>query len=503
MKKILLAWMGSADLRASDGNQEVGLGPIYAVVKERSYDQIELLSNYPKDKSQRYVKWLGNQTATPIAFHPVTLSSPTHFGEIYEAVVRLIQKLQSKWEADLKLTFHLSPGTPAMGAVWIILAKTRFPAELVESSPQAGVQTASVPFDISAEYIPDLLRRPDSELQRLSVGAPPEMAAFPDIIHQSKEMKKILSLARKVAIRKVPVLIEGESGTGKELLARAIHNASTRQSKSFIAVNCGAIPHELIESELFGHKKGAFTGATENRQGHFVKAHGGTIFLDEIGELPLPAQVKLLRVLQEQEVTPLGSSKPEKIDVRIISATNRTLMQEVAQKTFREDLFYRLAVFVLQLPSLRERQGDVGMLTDAMLDRLNKENAEDLGLEQKKLSPSARNLLLNHAWPGNIRELQNTLLRAAVISTGPKITEEEMKGALLPAPSSPGQHILDQPLGATFDLQKVMSEVATHYLQRAMAEAHGNKTEAAKLVGLPSYQTLTNWLKKYGINEGA
>lgn len=314
-------------------------------------------------------------------------------------------------------------------------------------------------------------------------------------------MKKVLSLARKVAIRKVPVLIEGESGTGKELLARAIHNASPRQNNPFIAVNCGAIPPDLVESELFGHRKGAFTGATETRQGHFMKANGGTIFLDEIGELPLSAQVKLLRVIQEQEVTPLGASKPEKIDVRILSATNRTLIQEVAQKTFREDLFFRLAVLVLRLPPLRERQGDVGLLLDIMLDKLNEESAEEMGLEKKKLSPGARNLLLNHAWPGNIRELQNTLVRAAVIASGPKITEGEMQSALLPIPSMQTEQILHQPLGGKFDLQKVIAGVATHYLQRAMTETHGNKSEAAKLVGLPSYQTLTNWLKKYGLEK--
>ncbi len=305
-----------------------------------------------------------------------------------------------------------------------------------------------------------------------------------------------------MAIRTVPVLIEGESGTGKELLAKAIHHESPRREKPFIAVNCGAIPAELIESELFGHVKNAFTGALQPRDGHFIAAQGGTIFLDEIGELPLPAQVKLLRVLQEQEVTPVGASKSRKIDVRVISATNRTLISEVAEGRFREDLFYRLAVFILRLPPLRDREGDVGLLIDALLEKLNLQSASELGLEHKKLSPSAKNLLLQHRWPGNVRELSNTLLRAAVLSTGAKITEEDVRAAIFVAVQKQSESILNRPLGQGFDLQQVISDVARHYLQRAMAEAHGNKSEAAHLVGLASYQTLTNWLKKYDLDSG-
>lgn len=166
MSKILLAWVGSADLRAAESAAATGVGPICAAIKTRTYDQIELLSNYPKEKSQQFINWLETQTATPISWYPIKLTSPTNFGEIYEAVVRLIQNLHRQAEADVRFTFHLSPGTPAMSAVWIILAKTRFPAELLESSPEAGVRTAAVPFDISAEYIPDLLRRPDNAKYR-------------------------------------------------------------------------------------------------------------------------------------------------------------------------------------------------------------------------------------------------------------------------------------------------------------------------------------------------
>jgi DNA-binding NtrC family response regulator len=414
--------------------------------------------------------------------------------------VKTLEQIREQYGDEARPTFHLSPGTPAMSAVWIIVAKTRFPAELIESSKQEGVRKVSVPFDISAEFIPDLLRRPEEDLRRLAPGLSPEAPEFEDIIYRSGQMKEVIRMARLMTQHTLPVLIEGESGTGKEMIARAIHGAGGRKGQ-FIAVNCGAIPAELVESELFGHEKGAFTGATQKREGHFVKAHGGTIFLDEVGELPPPAQVKLLRVLQEQEVTPVGSSKAIKVDARVISATNRTVINEVSRGNFREDLFYRLAVFILRLPPLRERQGDVGLLLESMLAGM-KDQIPDLIPENKKLSIDARNFLLNYNWPGNVREMKNTLLRAAVLSPGPQITEAEIRQAVFTAPSQNKDGVLNRPLGDGFALQQTLTEVAQHYLRQALEQAHGNKSEAAKLVGLPSYQTFTNWLKKYGIENG-
>jgi transcriptional regulator with PAS, ATPase and Fis domain len=302
-------------------------------------------------------------------------------------------------------------------------------------------------------------------------------------------------------MRSLPVLIEGESGTGKELLAKAIANEGSRRGKPFRVINCGAIPSELLESELFGHEKGAFTGATRDRAGYFEEAHTGTLFLDEVGELPLHAQVKLLRVLQESEVTRIGSSKPRKIDVRIIAATNRNLAEEVAHGRFREDLFYRLAVVVLKVPPLRERQGDIGLLIDTLLDRVNEECAQEPGYVHKKLSVGARNLLLNHPWPGNVRELQNTLRRAAVWSEGPTITERDARDALLPsARRTQGLSQNDDvDLGGGVDLPAMMAAMAKRHLESALRASNGNKRKAAELLGLPSYQTLSNWAKRYDV----
>jgi transcriptional regulator with GAF, ATPase, and Fis domain len=295
------------------------------------------------------------------------------------------------------------------------------------------------------------------------------------------------------------VLIEGESGTGKEMLARAIHRASPRRQRAFVAVNCGAIPSELVESELFGHEKGSFTGAIQQKKGYFEVADGSTLFLDEIGELPAPAQVKLLRAIQEGEVVRVGATRPLKVDVRIIAATNRTLTEEIAVGRFREDLFYRIAVAVLNIPPLRERTGDLGLLVDHLLTQVNLEAAVEPGYKDKKLSAGARNLISGHKWPGNVRELHNTLRRAAIWSSGPAISSEDLRDALLPSIGQGRGAMNGQPLGGGFNLAELLKEIARGYLQRAMDEAHGNKTKAAELVGLPSYQTLTNWLEKYKV----
>ncbi len=485
-----MAWIGLTDLRARENYRVAFPGPILSALQQRDYDQLVVLSNFPSADNERFVSWIREQASIPVVIEEVRLTSPTNFEQIYRGAVEVIDRLLDS--DQVRLTFHISPGTPAMAAVWIILAKTKYSAELIESSIAAGVQTVAIPFEMSAEFLPDI------ELERFSIGRAPVNSAFEDIVFRSRVMEDLVDLARRVAPRQIPILLEGESGTGKELLARAIHRASPRTRGPFIAVNCGAIPLELVESELFGHEKGAFTGAFQKRDGHFISASGGTIFLDEVAELPLGIQVKLLRVLQENEVTPLGSSRPRRLDVRVISATNRPLIEETGHGRFREDLFYRLAVSILQLPPLRERGEDIGLLIDHILARLNRES-EQLDLGRKSLSPGARNLLLGHGWPGNIRELQNTLLRASVLARQERINEKEVREAILQPSGRRDDGVLNRRLGNGFNLPEVLGEVARHYLERALTEAHGNRSEAAGLVGLPSYQTLTNWLKRYGV----
>lgn len=481
----LVSWIGRTDLRVASGTENAGLGPIAQAANAYPYESIYLLSDFDEADARHFVKWLSSQVSAKIHLHLAKLSSPTNFGDIYKQAVAVLDRLK---HANANVTCHLSPGTPAMQSVWILLAKTTHPARLVQSSPEAGVEEAIIPFDISAEFVPQLLLQSDRRLAELAHGAASENASFSDIIYRSLLMKRVVEYAQRVAIRSLPVLIEGESGTGKELMARAIHRFSPRAGGPFIPVNCGAIPEELVESEFFGHKKGAFTGAANDRKGHFELAVGGTLFLDEVGELPKHVQVKLLRTLQEGVVTPVGTSEERRVDVRVIAATNRTLINEVASGRFREDLFYRLAVAIIKLPPLRERAGDISLLIDALLKQVNDEAAK-LGLKHKKLSVSARNIVLQHRWPGNVRELLNTLQRASVWSDEESITADAMRDAILVScPAAQAQEdVLGRPIEEGMVLEDLLAQVARHYIERALAHSHNNKTQAASLLGLGSY----------------
>ncbi len=492
--RILFGWLGETDLRASTGETEKGLGPMAQAVRDRSFDRVVVLSDWDASRNETYVRWISEQTSTPVEIKEATLPSPTDFAKIYENVVRIVDE----YKQNAELVFHISPGTPAMAAVWIIASKTRFPAELIQSSVQQGVQTVSFPFDVSAEYLPDLLHKPDRDLKRLTEGLPPEAPGFSAIIHKCRAMQDLIVRARWIAIRDVPILIQGESGTGKELFARAIHQSSLRNDEAFVPVNCGAIPENLMEAEFFGYERGAFTGADRAKAGHFEAASGGTLFLDEIGELPKHLQVKLLRAIEGGKITRIGSRAEMEVDVRIIAATNRDLATEVSDGRFREDLFHRLAVGVLALPPVRERRGDLGLLITTILVRLNIDLSSQPGFKSKSLAPGARSLLLQHRWPGNVRELYNTLLRAAIWSAADRISSEDVAKALLPTARTP-ESILGRPLGSNFDIKAVIDEVVRHYSARALEESGGIKRKAAELLGLPNYQTFSNWMKRHGV----
>jgi DNA-binding NtrC family response regulator len=289
---------------------------------------------------------------------------------------------------------------------------------------------------------------------------------FRDIVTRSGKMQQVLRNAEKAATSAIPVLVEGESGVGKDLIARAIHGQGERRSKPFVAVNCGAIPENLVESTLFGHEKGAFTGATEKHNGKFVEASGGTLFLDEIGELPMAAQVKLLRAIQEGEVEAVGGRKPVKVDVRIISATNRNLIDDVKHGRFREDLFYRLHVFPIAVPPLRERSEDIPDLVRHFLARI----AAEEGKRVRAISPEALELLGRHRWPGNVRQLENTVFRAVVLAEGDVIGTSEfpqIAAQIAQGPSSDLPHIASAP---------AMSEAHTLHDAHVPHSAHGTLT---------------------------
>jgi two-component system response regulator AtoC len=312
-------------------------------------------------------------------------------------------------------------------------------------------------------------------------GRPQGIAA---IVHRSAVMATIMETVRKAAAVPVSVLIAGETGTGKELIARALHAESPRRDRPFLAVNCSAIPATLLESELFGHAKGAFTGADKARTGLFGAADGGTLFLDEIGDLPLELQPKLLRVLQEGEVRRLGESLPRAVDVRVVAATAVDLRQAVAAGRFREDLYYRLAVVTIELPPLRRRPEDIAPLVEASLPLL----ATRLGRPVPVLEPAALAALQSHPWPGNVRELLNVLEMTLVLCRDETITVAD-----LPLASVPGT----LPGGDDLSLKKATEQLERDYIRRALAATGGNRTQAAKLLEI-SLRNLLYKLKEYG-----
>lgn len=489
MRKALISWIGGNDLKAIDSGEP---GPILSTLQAVSADSVNLLCSYPAERVEPYLAWLRGQIDVPIEAHYESLSSPVHFGEIYQAANRHLKRLA---DSGAQLSILLSPGTPAMQAVWILLGKTRYPALFYQSSLEQGIQQVEVPFEIAAEYVPAANTISSAKLLQMAGQEVPVDAAFDSIVTQSERMLALKTQAQILAHKQVPVLIHGETGTGKELFARAIHNAGSRAEGPFVAVNCGAIPPELIDSVLFGHKKGAFTGAVADRAGVFQQAHGGTLFLDEFGELTPNVQVRLLRVLQEGTFTPVGGTQEHKVDVRLITATHRNLMQEVTQGRFREDLFYRIAVGVLHLPPLREREGDLLLLAEALLAGIGR---HDSSLSDKKISAEAKNLILRHPWRGNVRELQSTLLRAALWCQGNVISAADIDQATFKLPQQ-DTDVLAFDVSQGIDIQDLISRVATHYVRRALAVTGQNKTRAASLLGLKSQQTLSNWMDKYGI----
>jgi two-component system response regulator AtoC len=396
-------------------------------------------------------------------------------------------------EFDVVVTDIRMPG--AGGFEVLAAVKARSPStEVVMMTGYATVGDAVRAMKLGAY---DYLEKPfdpdeAASLRRELLG----VHAFDNLVGKSGRMRDVYRLLEQAAGLDITVLLGGETGTGKELAARAIHHHSSRKERRFVAVNCGALPPDLVESELFGHARGAFTGADTARRGLFEEAEGGTIFLDEIGELPLATQVKMNRVLQEREVRRVGDSAPSRVDVRVVAATHRDLRAEVRAGRFREDLFYRLNVFPVRLPPLRERAEDVPLLAAHFL----RKHSLAMRREIDGFDPEALRLLACSPWPGNVRELENAVERAVAISAGPTILPRDLPpelaspaGALPPGPvlaALPNREVLEQ----------AQDRVSREYLVALLAEFQGNVTRAAARAGVER-ESLHRLLKKHGLRS--
>ncbi|MFT5288512.1 MAG: two-component system response regulator HydG [Planctomycetota bacterium] len=316
-----------------------------------------------------------------------------------------------------------------------------------------------------------------------------ERYGFEGLIGNSPAMQRVFNMLRQVSPTQATVLILGESGTGKELVANALHTNSRRRDKRFVAVNCAALTQGLIESELFGHVKGAFTGAVAAKDGLLVTADGGTMFLDEVGDMPLETQAKLLRVLENREVQPVGGTNLRKVDIRLVAATNRDLRTMVDEGKFREDLLFRLQVVILELPPLRERTGDVPVLIDHFIQHFAKEH----GREVRGISPEARTLLVRYDWPGNVRELQNVINNMVVLAQGEVLSEEDVPEQVKRGAANPSRSV------GHFELAgRSMAEVERAMIESNLALVDGNRQKAAKILGIGE-RTLYRKIKEYGL----
>lgn len=364
----------------------------------------------------------------------------------------------------------------------------------------------SKPVDLQKlrDMVNSALRLPQERDDDALTAEAPQSSAGPSITGQSSRVMELREQIGKLARSQAPIYISGESGSGKELAARAIHQKSSRASEPFIAVNCGAIPRELVESELFGHVKGSFTGADSDKQGLFQAAHGGTLFLDEIADLPLHTQVKLLRVIQEKAIRPVGSQNEESVDVRILSATHKNLTKEVELGHMRQDLYFRLNVIELAVPSLRERVADIPELCLSILNKIAKENSDEVC----QLSNEAQEALMQYNFPGNVRELENILQRAATLCEKNTIQASNLEfiSALSPTPEAapanepPVLEVDDGvEIGEDFSLEKHLESIEIEAIEKALEETRWNKTAAAKKLGM-SFRSLRYRLKKLGLD---
>lgn len=500
---ILLSFVGFHDpyARGLVGEQEQP-GPILSLLQARRFDKV-ILFGTPNTAQ------LTDETAEAIrARHPgvdvetlgVPLNDPTDYKEILEGLRHHLRTIQED-AAPSRFFVGVNSGTPQMHASWLLLvASGEIPARLLSIRPPRFAEKGGslvTEVDVTSPLFPIVRRGPAPPAAGLETRIDLAAAVHEvGLVADHPSMKMPLETVEALAGSNVPILILGETGTGKELFARLIHVLSGRPRDRFVAVNCAAIPETLVESTLFGHKKGAFTGAVSDQPGKFDLADGGTLFLDELGDLPLPTQAKLLRVLQDGVVEPVGAKIGRKVDVRMIAATNRDVRRAIKKGQFREDLYYRLEVGRVELPPLRQRRTDIPKIALHVLDRVNRTLRYP-----KRLSVGALARLQAQSWPGNVRDLENVIERSVRLARSDVLEAEDLL-ITEPITRRDALEALPEPHEG-FSLEAFLGGTRTQLMLRALEIADGNQSEAARLLGV-SPQAVHKFLRSKGetINRG-
>ena len=496
--KTLFSWLGNTDIKNMERNEH---GPIslIATKSEEPFNKIVILGNTWNESWEAYKKWLIKRMGSSgrpwndINIYQADLISPVDYTSIEVEAQKWIPRLSLESET---LSINLSSGTPAMTVMSIIVGNANSNTRFFQSNRDGTINQEHISFDTN-EKTKEYAAR---SIASRATTKPRTTDTFNGIVSHSPAMRDVINKAEKLSQMELPILILGETGTGKEVLSKAIHKASPRKNNGIITVNCGAIPESLVDSTLFGHKKGAFTGAIKDSKGLFEQAHGGTLFLDEVGELTLNTQVKLLRALQQGEITKVGGEEPKRVDVRIIAATHRDLSLMVEKGEFREDLFYRLALGIIEIPPLRSRLEDVEPLTDALVDEINNYASKYPNYEHKSLSDSALLLIKSLPWKGNVRELWSTLNRALLLSNQTQISQQDISDALIKRSSNEKPSEVQLKAGDSVNLKNITEDIERAYLKAALLATGNGKVKTAKMLGLANHQNLDTMLKRLNIS---
>jgi transcriptional regulator with PAS, ATPase and Fis domain len=494
----LLTWLGSTDLKCAVDDKEAAIAAI-ALKNPQPFDKIVILANAWEGEWVDYLGWLKARLAQAkrpfgdVVIQKARIKNPIDYETILDQSAMWINKLSN--ESD-KLTISLTSGTPAMIAIAVILGKARPNVEFVQSSEKTPIINPKIPVDFAKEYVKSAAKGVASK----AVSDPKAPKPLEKIAAKSIKMRDLISKAKVLATSELPVLVLGETGTGKEVISNAIHLASLRSEQPFKAVNCGALPQTLVDSILFGHEKGAFTGADKQHHGLFEQASTGTLFLDEVGELAPDVQVKLLRVLQEGCITRVGGSETIDVDVRIIAATHRNLLKMVEAGEFREDLFYRLAVGVIHIPSLRNRAEDIPILIEELIAEINTASSTQVNYKSKNISNKGIKFILTQPWQGNIRELWNTLNRAFLWSSSAEVSDKDILDAMLVRDKTPEEAEVALSLGQVVDINQIIDKHKKKYVLAALKATGNNLTKTSAMLSLNSHQTLKGWIKSLDIN---